>query len=70
MRVAAGLTQPLSIDDLRHVAATNAIAADGNVKFVQQILAQKDATETLSTYAHLWPDGVTELIAAVEFCRQ
>jgi integrase len=65
-RAAAGLAVAMSVHDLRHVAATNAIAAGADVKLVQQMLGHKDATETLNTYAHLWPDRVAEVIAAVE----
>jgi integrase len=65
-RTAAGLATAMSVHDLRHVAATNAIAAGADVKLVQQMLGHKDATETLNTYAHLWPDRVAEVIAAVE----
>lgn len=55
-----------ALHDLRHVAATNAIAAGGDVKLVQQMLGHKDATETLNTYAHLWPERTGEVMAAVE----
>ncbi|WP_279367351.1 tyrosine-type recombinase/integrase [Microbacterium testaceum] len=65
-RTNAGLAHTMSVHDLRHVAATNAIAAGADVKLVQQMLGHKDATETLNTYAHLWPDRVAEVIAAVE----
>lgn len=65
-RAAAGLATSMSVHDLRHVAATNAIAAGADVKLVQQMLGHKDATETLNTYAHLWPDRVAEVIAAVD----
>ncbi|MEV7875185.1 tyrosine-type recombinase/integrase [Microbacterium sp. NPDC089188] len=68
-RANAGLATTMSVHDLRHVAATNAIAAGADVKLVQQMLGHKDATETLNTYAHLWPDRVAEVIAAVEQCR-
>ena len=65
-RIAAGLATTMSVHDLRHVAATNAIAAGADVKLVQQMLGHKDATETLNSYAHLWPDRVADVIAAVE----
>lgn len=55
-----------SVHDLRHVAATNAIAAGADVKLVQLMLGHKDATETLNTYSHLWPNRVDEVIGAVE----
>jgi len=59
-----------SVHDLRHVAATNAIAAGADVKLVQQMLGHKDATETLNTYSHLWPSRVSEVITAVEERRR
>lgn len=62
VRPAAGY----SVHDLRHVAATNAIAAGADVKLVQLMLGHKDATETLNTYSHLWPNRVDEVIGAVE----
>lgn len=55
-----------SVHDLRHVAATNAIAAGADVRLVQLMLGHKDATETLNTYSHLWPNRVDEVIDAVE----
>ncbi|HWU28936.1 MAG TPA: tyrosine-type recombinase/integrase [Microbacterium sp.] len=67
---AVGLTQHLSVHDLRHVAATNAIAAGADVKLVQQMLGHKDATETLNTYSHLWPNRVAEVIAKIEKRRR
>ncbi|WP_315072226.1 tyrosine-type recombinase/integrase [uncultured Microbacterium sp.] len=54
-----------SVHDLRHVAATDAIAAGADVKLVQLMLGHKDATETLNTYSHLWPNRVDEVIDAV-----
>ena len=68
-RAAAGFATAFSVHDLRHVAASNAVAAGADVKLVQQMLGHKDATETLNTYAHLWPDHVAEVIAAVELRR-
>lgn len=55
-----------SVHDLRHVAATNAIAAGADVKLVQLMLGHKDATETLNTDSHLWRNRVDEVIDAVE----
>ncbi|WP_156760023.1 tyrosine-type recombinase/integrase [Microbacterium karelineae] len=63
---AAGLAAPLAVHDLRHVAASNAIASGADVKLVQRMLGHKDATETLNTYAHLWPDRVDEVVTAIE----
>jgi integrase len=67
---AVGLAVPMSPHDLRHVAATNAIAAGADVKLVQQMLGHKDATETLNTYSHLWPDRVDEVMARIEDRRE
>jgi len=69
-KAAAGLTQPMSVHDLRHVAATTAIAAGADVKLVQRMLGHKDATETLNTYSHLWQDRVDEVITKIEKRRK
>ena len=55
-----------SVHDLRHVAATLAIAANADVKLVQQMLGHKDATETLNTYAAVWPSKINEVITLIE----
>ena len=65
-RANVGLPDHISVHDLRHVAATNAIAAGADVKLVQQMLGHKDATETLNTYSHLWPDRMGEVMDLVE----
>lgn len=62
--------EKLTVHDLRHVAATLAIAANGDVKLVQRMLGHKDASETLNTYAELWPDKVDEVISLVEARRE
>lgn len=54
---------------LRHTAASAAIGAGADVKVVQQMLGHKDATETLNTYGHLWPDRLDEVSAALETAR-
>lgn len=54
---------------LRHTAASAAIAAGADVKVVQQMLGHKDATETLNTYGHLWPDRLDEVSHALETAR-
>lgn len=54
---------------LRHTAASAAIAAGADVKVVQQMLGHKDATETLNTYGHLWPDRLDEVSTALEAAR-
>lgn len=69
-KAAARVGETLTVHDLRHVAATNAIAAGADVKLVQQMLGHKDATETLNTYSHLWPSRVAEVITKVEKRRK
>lgn len=54
---------------LRHTAASAAIGAGADVKVVQLMLGHKDATETLNTYGHLWPDRLDEVSAALETAR-
>lgn len=54
---------------LRHTAASAAIAAGADVKVIQQMLGHKDATETLNTYGHLWPDRLDEVSRALEAAR-
>ena len=55
----------IRIHDLRHTAASIAITAGADVKLVQRMLGHKDATETLNTYGHLWPDRLDEVAAAI-----
>jgi integrase len=43
--------------ELRHTAASLAIAAGADVKVVQQMLGHKSATMTLDLYGHLFPTG-------------
>lgn len=59
----------LKIHDLRHTAASLAIASGADVKVVQQMLGHKDASETLNTYSHLWPDRLDEVMDAVTEAR-
>jgi integrase len=42
--------------DLRHYYASLLISKGASVKAVQTMLRHKTATETLNTYAHLWPE--------------
>ena len=67
-RVVAGVPH-IKIHDLRHTAASMAIRAGADVKVVQQMLGHKDATETLNTYSHLWPDRLDEVMQALENYR-
>jgi len=66
VRTAVEEAASFSVHDLRHVAATLAIGAGADVKLVQQMLGDKDATETLNTYAALWDDRIDEVAKRVE----
>jgi integrase len=44
--------------ELRHTAASLAIASGANVKLVQQMLGHKSATVTLDQYGHLFGDDL------------
>lgn len=48
----------LRIHDLRHTAASLAIASGADVKAVQSMLGHKSAAMTLDRYAHLWDTGL------------
>ena len=54
---AAGL-EGVSAHDLRHTAASLAIAAGANVKVVQQMLGHASAAMTLDVYAGLFGDDL------------
>lgn len=47
--------------ELRHTAASLAIASGADVKVVQQMLGHKAATMTLDLYGHLFPDRLDEI---------
>lgn len=47
--------------ELRHTAASLAIAAGADVKIVQQMLGHKSATMTLDLYSHLFPDRLDDI---------
>lgn len=48
--------------ELRHTAASLAIASGADVKIVQQMLGHKTATMTLDLYGHLFPDRLDEIV--------
>ena len=50
---AAGLSDEITLHDLRHFYASLLISTGANVKLVQARLGHKSATETLATYGHL-----------------
>ena len=62
-----GLIPPkLRVHDLRHTAASLAIASGAGVKIVQQQLWHASATLTLDRYAHLFPDELDALSNALD----
>jgi len=52
--------------ELRHTAASLAIASGADVKVVQQMLGHKSATMTLDLYGHLFPDRLDEIADALD----
>lgn len=61
----AGVAEGVSFHDLRHFYASALIRQGLSVRAVQARLGHKSATETLNTYAHLWPDDEDLTRAAV-----
>jgi integrase len=57
----AGLDPAVRFHDLRHSAASIAIATGANVKQVQQMLGHSSATVTLDTYSHVFPSLAEQL---------
>jgi hypothetical protein len=56
-RSAAEIGVPgLTPHELRHTAASLAIASGADLKVVQQMLGHKSATTTLDLFGHLFPD--------------
>jgi integrase len=55
--------------ELRHTAASLAIAAGANVKVVQTMLGHKSATMTLDLYGHLFQDQLDEVADALDSAR-
>lgn len=51
--------------ELRHTAASLAIAAGANVKVIQQMLGHKSATMTLDQYGHLFGDQLDQIADAL-----
>ena len=60
-----GLPDGFRFHDLRHFYASLLIGSGLDVKVVQARLRHKNATTTLRTYAHLWPDTDESARAAV-----
>jgi integrase len=57
-RVGLGDLRP---HDLRHTAASLAIASGADVKVVQRMLGHASATLTVDTYGHVWEQGVDDV---------
>ncbi|MCI1635855.1 tyrosine-type recombinase/integrase [Bifidobacterium sp.] len=51
---------------LRHSYASLAIKSGADVKTLQSVLGHASATETLDTYADLWPDRKSDVAAAID----
>ena len=60
-----GLPEGFRFHDLRHYLASLLIASGLDVKVVQTRLRHANATTTLNTYGHLWPDADESSRAAV-----
>lgn len=56
--------------DLRHTAASLAIAAGANVKAVQRMLGHASAAMTLDTYADLFEDDLDDVAVALDLARR
>ncbi|MCU1417597.1 MAG: xerD, partial [Schumannella sp.] len=54
---------------LRHTAASLAIASGADVKVVQQMLGHASATMTLDTYGHLFANRLDEVADAMDLAR-
>ncbi|GAB2459691.1 hypothetical protein GCM10027062_44180 [Nocardioides hungaricus] len=54
---------------LRHTAASLAIASGADVKVVQQMLGHSSTTMTLDTYGHLFEDRLDEVATAMDAAR-
>jgi integrase len=65
-RAAMGLRPGQGLHQLRHFYASLLIAQGLNVKEVQERLGHKDATITLRTYTHLFPDSDDRTRAAID----
>jgi integrase len=62
----AGLDAGFRFHDLRHTAASLAIASGADVKQVQLMLGHESATMTLDLYGHLWNDKLDDVADRVE----
>ena len=61
-----GLPDRSGWHDLRHHHASLLIAAGRSPRAVADRLGHADPSETLRTYAHLWPSDVAMILAAID----
>jgi integrase len=54
------------IHDLRHTAASLAIASGADVKAVQRMLGHRSAKMTLDLYGHLWDAALDDVAARMD----
>lgn len=66
---AAGLGD-LHPHELRHTAASLAIASGADVKVVQRMLGHKSATMTLDRYGHLWDGALDTVVERMNEARR
>ena len=60
------LPEGFRFHDLRHTAASLAIASGADVKQVQLMLGHESATMTLDLYGHLWNDKLDDVADRIE----
>jgi len=56
--------------ELRHTAASLAIASGADVKVIQQMLGHRSATMTLDQYGHLFGDRLDVMSEAMDAARK
>ncbi|MDN4489240.1 site-specific integrase [Demequina sp. SYSU T00068] len=69
-RADANIDERLTPHGLRHTAASLAISTGADVMLIQHMLGHAHATETLNTYAHLWPDRIDTLSSVLDTHRR
>ncbi|WP_344790224.1 tyrosine-type recombinase/integrase [Gryllotalpicola daejeonensis] len=62
----AGLPPDVTIHDLRHTYASLAIRSGANPKVVQRQLGHASISQTMDTYADLWPDDLNAAADALD----
>lgn len=70
LKAEAGLSEGLTFHDLRHSAASFAVASGANVKVIQNMLGHASAAVTLDVYADLWASDVGEVAGRIESARE